>query len=216
MISNGMIVNSIPKAFGTRLTMIRILRCWTILSTALACQLWAVQTAAPPLLYVESFRHGATRVTEKTFEAQLTPQNPVYREPIKDVRGNDRYVLSLAPLNVEGDIQIVSWEAKLADLQHRTYANVLMASQIPSDDPVNNAWWLDPGKFARVPVLTARIIKVDGFYVVLKVVAYHFTPSESPYLDSMTVQVNITNTDPRAAKNSGGSGAGGSVGSTDN
>ena|GEM_PF-792859 len=210
-----MIVNSIPKAFGTRLTMIRILRCWTILNIALACQLWA-QTAAPPLLYVESFRHGATRVTEKTLEAQLTPQNPVCREPIKDVRGNDRYVLSLAPLHVEGDIQIVSWEAKLADLQHRTYANVLMASQTPSDDPVNNAWWLDPGKFARVPVLTARIIKVDGFYVVLKVMAYHFTPSESPYLDSMTVQVNIMNTDPRAAKNSGGSGARGSVGSTDN
>ncbi len=46
--------------------------------------------------------------------------------------------------------------------------------------------------------------------------AYHFTPPESPYLDSMTVQVNITNTDPRAAKNSGGSGAGGSVGSTGN
>src|SRR4030081_2143999 len=128
-----MIVNSIPKVFGTRLTMIRILRCWTILSTALACHLCA-QTATPPLLYVESFRH--------------------YREPIKDVRGNERYVLSLAPLHVEGDIQIVSWEAKLADLQHRTYANVLMASQIPSDDPVNNAWWLDPGKFARVPVFS--------------------------------------------------------------
>ncbi len=195
--------------------MIRMLRCWTILSTALACQLWA-QTTAPPLLYVESFRHGATRVTGKTFEARLTPQNPVYCEPIKDVRGNDRYVLSLAPLHVEGDIQIVSWEEKLADLQHRTYANVLMASQIPRDDPVNNAWWLDPGKFARVPVLTERIIKVDGFYVVLKVMAYHFTPSESPYLDSMTVQVNITNTDPRAAKNSGASGARGSVGSTGN
>jgi len=48
------------------------------------------------------------------------------------------------------------------------------------------------------------------------VMAYHFTPSESPYLDSMTVQVNITNTDPRAAKNSGASGARGSVGSTGN
>jgi hypothetical protein len=32
----------------------------------------------------------------------------------------------------------------------------------------------------------------------------------------MTIQVNITNTDPRSAKNSGGSGAGGSIGSMDN
>jgi hypothetical protein len=205
-------VNSIPKVFGTKLTMmIRILRCWTMLSAVIANPLWA-QTAAPPPLYVESFRHGATHVREKTFEAQLTPQKPVYREPIKDVRGNDRYVLSLAPLLVEGDLQIVSWEAKLADLQHRMYANVLVTSQIPSDDPLNNAWWLDPGKFARVPVLIERIIKVDGFYVVLRVMAYHFTPSESPYLDSMTIRVNITNTDPRAPKNSGGSGAGGSMG----
>jgi hypothetical protein len=199
-----MAVNSIPKVFGTELTMIRILRCWTMLSAALACPLWE-QTAAPPPLYAESFRHGATRVAEKTFEAQLSPQKPVYR-----------YVLSLAPLHVEGDFQIVSWEAKLADLQHRMYANVLMTSQIPSDDPLNNAWWLDPGKFARVPVLTERIIRVDGFYVVLRVMAYHFTPSESPYLDSMTIQVNITNTDPRAAKYSGGSGAGGSIGSMGN
>lgn len=129
-----MMVNSIPKVFGTRLAMIGILQCWTILSTTLACQLWA-QTAAPPLIYVESVRHGARRVTEKTFEVQLTPHNPVYREPVKDVRGNDRYVLSLVPLHVEGDIQIVFWEAKLADLQHGTYANVLMASQIPRDDP---------------------------------------------------------------------------------
>lgn len=91
-----------------------------------------------------------------------------------------------------------------------------MASQISSDATVNDAWWLDPGKFARVPVLTERIIKVAGFYVVLKAMTYRFTPSESPYLDSMTVQVNITNTDPRAAKNGGGCGAGGSVGSTSN
>jgi hypothetical protein len=185
-----------------------------VLSTALVCQRWA-QTAAPPPLYAESFRHSTTRVTEKTFEARLTPQNPVYREPIKDARGNDRYVLTLAPLHVEGDIQIVSWEAKLADLQHRTYANVLMTSQIPSDDPANNAWWLDPGKFARVPVLTERIIKVDSFYVALRVKAYHFTPTESPYLDSMTVDVNITNTYPRSAKENG-SAAGAPAGSTSN
>jgi hypothetical protein len=193
--------------------MMRTLGSWIILSTALTCQLYA--QAAPPPLYVESFRHSSTHVTGKSFEARLTPQNPLYREPIKDARGKDRYVLSLTPLHVEGDTQITSWEAKLADLQHRTYANVLVTSQIPSDDPANNAWWLDPGKFARLPILTERIIKVDSFYVVLKVKAYHFTPTESPYLDSMTVQVNITNTDPRPAKDNG-SGAGGPASNTSN
>src|SRR5258708_20423065 len=105
-----MVVNSIPKVFGTELTMIRILRCWTMLSAALTCPLWG-QTAAPPLLYAESFRHGATRVTEKTFEAQLTPQKPLCLEPIKDVRATDRYVLSLAPLHVKRHLHILSWQA---------------------------------------------------------------------------------------------------------
>jgi hypothetical protein len=194
--------------------MMRILGSWIVLS-ALACQLFA-QTTAPSPLYVESFRHSSTRITEKTFEAKLTPQNPVYRESIKDARGNDRYVLTLGPLHVEGDTQITSWEAKLADLQHRMYPNILTTSQTPSDDPANNAWWLDPGKFARVPVLTERIIKVDSFYVVLKVKAYHFTPTESPYLDSMTVEVNITNTDPRSDKNNGGSSSADAASNTSN
>jgi hypothetical protein len=44
-----------------------------------------------------------------------------------------------------------------------------------------------------------RIIKVDSFYVVLQVKAYHFTPLDSPYLDSMTVSVEFRNTDPRQA-----------------
>ena len=45
-----------------------------------------------------------------------------------------------------------------------------------------------------------RVIKVDGFYVVLQVKAYHFTPLDSPYLDSMTVAVEFRNTDPRQAE----------------
>jgi hypothetical protein len=47
--------------------------------------------------------------------------------------------------------------------------------------------------------LTAkRIIKVESFYVVLQVKAHHFTPLDSPYLDSVTVAIEFTNTDPRS------------------
>jgi len=31
----------------------------------------------------------------------------------------------------------------------------------------------------------------------LQVKAYHFNPLDSPYLDSMTVEVQFTNSDPR-------------------
>src|SRR5882672_3608423 len=132
-------------------------------------------------VYAESFRQGATRVTEGIFEAKLTPQNSVYRERIKDLSGADRYTFSIIPQGPEGDTKITSWQVKLADLHHPIYDNVLLASQQPSDDVKNSLWRLEPGNFARVPVGAKRIIKVDSFYVVLQVKAYHFTPPDSPY-----------------------------------
>jgi hypothetical protein len=152
--------------------------------------------SATAAVYTESFRQGATHVVEESFEARLTPQNAVYRERIKDLHGADRYVFSIIPQGPQGDTKITSWQVKLADLHHSIYDNVL-TSQVPSDDPTNdpkNALWrLEPGSLARVPVGAKRIIKVDSFYVVLQVKGYHFTPPESPYLDSMTVEVEFRN-----------------------
>jgi hypothetical protein len=181
-----------------RKVMNRLLRaalCCLLLAPALGAQ------RAPETLYAESFRQGSTRITEESFEAKLDPRNAVYRERIKDTRGVDRYVLSIVPLGPVGDTSITSWQVKLADLHHGIYDNILLASQASSPDPRNNLWWLNPRRYAPVPVDARRIIKVEGFYVVLRVKAYHFTPLESPYLDSMTVQVQFTNTDPRGGEN---------------
>ncbi len=166
----------------------------------------AAQSAAADV-YAESYRQGSTRVMEESFEVKLTPQDSLYRERIKDLRGTDRYAFSLVPLGPEGDTKITSWRGKLADLQHPIYDNVLQVSPNPSDDPKNEAknalCRLWPSTFAAVPVGAKRIMKVDNFYVVLQVKAYHFTPPESPYLDSMTVEVEFRNTDPRQAEGSG-------------
>jgi hypothetical protein len=158
-----------------------------------------VAQSAPAPVYAESFRQGATHVVEESFEAKLTPQNPVYRERVKDSHGADRYAFSIVPQGPEGDTKITSWQVKLADLHHTIYDNVLLASQEPSSDPKNALWRLEPSSFARVPVGAKRIIRVDSFYVVLQVKAHHFTPPDSPYLDSMTVGVEFRNTDPRNA-----------------
>jgi hypothetical protein len=188
-----------------------------VLRIALGCLLFASlldpalpAQRAPETLYAESFRHGATRITEESFEAKLDARNPAYRERIKDTRGVDRYVFSIVPLGPTGDNSITSWQVKLADLHHGIYDNILLASQDgknelkgdprldPKQDPKNNLLWLNPSHYAVVPVDARRIIKVDGFYVVLQVKAYHFTPLDSPYLNSMTLQVQFTNSDPRA------------------
>lgn len=152
----------------------------------------------PAVLYAESFRQGPTQIIEQSFEAKLDPQTPVYRQRIKDAHGNDRYVFAFVAQGPEGDkTRITSWQARLTDLHHPIYENILPASQEPSSDPPNNLWRLEPRNFPAVPISARRIIKVDSFYVTLEVKAYHFTPIDSPYLDSMTVQVKFTNTDPR-------------------
>ena len=154
----------------------------------------------PGVLYAESFRKGATRITEESFEAKLTPQNATYRELIKDSAGNDRYELTITPQGPEGDNKITSWRVKLRDLRHSIYNNILLAEQQPSTEARNNLWWLNPNPFGPVPIRTKRIMKVDGFYVAFQVKDLHFAPLDSPYLDSMTAQFAFTNNDPRAAK----------------
>lgn len=153
----------------------------------------------PPTIYAESFRHGPTQVTEDTFDVKLTPRNASYQQSVKDSQGKDRYVLTITPQMPGGDDKITSWAVTLKDLRHGIYGNLLMAEQEPSDEAKNNLGWLNPNQFSAVPIRARRIMKVEGFYVVMQVKDLHFTPLDSPYLDSMAVQFALTNTDPRAS-----------------
>jgi hypothetical protein len=155
---------------------------------------------APEVIYAESFRRGPTHITDASFEVKLNPQNSVFFDRIKDTYGTDRYLITIVPEIPEGEDHIISWQVRLTDLHHLIYNNVLLETQEASSDPRNNLWWLNPGRFSRVPALAQRVIKVDNFYVMLQITAYHFTPLESPYLDSMTVQVKFSNSDPRTAE----------------
>ena len=185
-----------PEGFNS--TMKRILLASALVASAFLAQISAQDQRE--VFYAESFRQRGTQVKEESFEAKLDSQSGIYRERIKDSRGNDRYALTIIPQGPEGDDKITSWQVKLADLHHTIYDNVLLASQEPSSDPKNNLWWLDPKKFSAVPINARRIIKVDNFYVALQVKAYHFTPGDSPYLDSMSVEVKFSNTDPRSER----------------
>jgi len=156
-------------------------------------------TAQTPTIYAESFRKGATQIIEDTFEAKLTPNDATYRERIKDTAGNDRYELTITPQGPEGDNRITSWRVKLRDLHHSIYSNILLAAQAPSPDARNNLWWLNPNPFGPVPIRARRIMKVDGYYVMFQVTDLHFTPLDSPYLDTMDVKFAFTNSDPRTS-----------------
>jgi hypothetical protein len=147
-------------------------------------------------IYVESFRKGSTRVMESTFEVALDPQNPTCRIRVKDQSGRDRYELACAPQRVgAGDERIVSWQVRLEDLHHKIYPNVLMSATDASEDKTQIGWF-DPGKFAKIPLTTERVIKVDSFYCVLQAKDHHFVTQEQPYLDRMTLDIHFTNTMP--------------------
>ncbi|HUA17007.1 MAG TPA: hypothetical protein VMG31_17060 [Verrucomicrobiae bacterium] len=155
--------------------------------------------SAPPTYFANSFRQGETRITEEAFDVKLTPDNATYRERIKDSAGNDRYELTITPQGPEGDARITSWRVRLGDLHHSIYNNILLADQQPTAEAKDNLWWLNPNPFGPVPIRAKRIMKVDGFYVVLQVKNLHFTPLDSPYLDSMEVHFAFSNSDPRNA-----------------
>jgi len=157
----------------------------------------AAAQSTSPTVYAESFRKGSTHITDEKFEAKLTPADPTYRERIKDSAGIDRYELTITPQEPPGDNKITSWRVNLRDLRHMIYSNLLMEDQEPSEDPKNNLWWLNPNRFGLVPIRAKRIIRVDGFYVVFEVRDLHFTPLDSPYLDSMAVRFELSNSDPR-------------------
>jgi hypothetical protein len=56
--------------------------------------------------------------------------------------------------------------------------------------------WLDPGKFAKIPITRERVVKVDGFFCILQVKNYHFVNPDQPYLDHVTLSVRFTNSMP--------------------
>jgi hypothetical protein len=163
----------------------------------------ATAQSTATVFYAESYHHGDARVVEESFDAKLTAQDAEYRERIRDSHGTERYMFSITPRRPEGANDILAWLVKLTDLRHPAlYENVLQTTQGLSDDVHNNLWRLEPGRYAAVPVEAKRIIKVEDFYVVLQVKAHHFTPPESEHLDSMTVAVEFTNTDPRGSSGS--------------
>lgn len=164
---------------------------WVLLSASLFGQ------NAPPTIYAESFRRGSTRITEEGFDLKLTPENASYHEIIKDSQGKDRYELTITPFMPGGDDKVTSWRVILKDLQHTFYRNLLVAEQEPSEEAKNNMFWLNPKPTAPVPWRAKRVMKVEDFYMMVQVKDLHFTPLDSPYLDSMAISLALINSDPR-------------------
>jgi hypothetical protein len=173
--------------------------CLVFLVTFFAASSWAQSTPKP--VYVESYRKGPTRISEQSMVANLSTQAPTFTATIRDSAGESRYQFSIEPHRVgEGDDKIVSWRVLLVDGRRRYMGNVLVATKPPdllTDSSQDRAWWLDPNPYAVVPLLAQRVFKVEGFYCVVQVKEYRPLVTGGLWLDSMRVEVQFTETDPR-------------------
>jgi hypothetical protein len=158
----------------------------------------AIAQTQATFAYVESFRKGATRITEQSLEVDLDPRNSTCEIRVKDQNGKDRYRFACVPQRSgPGDDRITAWQVKLADLHHRIYPDVFMPTPDPTEDHTQIGW-LNPGKFAKIALDTERVVKVDNFYCVFRVTDSHFVAPGQPYLDRLTLDVRFTNTMPHS------------------
>jgi hypothetical protein len=146
-------------------------------------------------LYSESFKKGATRITEQTFEVSLTPDHAKPEFKIPDAVGTPRYTLRFVPDIPAGDTRIVGWFVRLADMHHKIYDNVLATSPDFSQD-AQQLWWVDAKPYAKTTLQTRRVIKVEQFYCVIEVKDIKRLVPERPYMNQMDVTVQFTNTKP--------------------
>ncbi|MBZ5720077.1 MAG: hypothetical protein LAO03_06825 [Acidobacteriia bacterium] len=170
---------------------------WLLLLAVLVGPAFSQSPPAP--VYVESFRKGSTRIAEKTLQVNLGTKQPSYEARIQDSTGDVHFMLSLAPVRVgQEDPSILSWRVSLVDLHRKLYGNLLLPYR---DAYLNtglkgNVAMLDPSPYAVVPVRAKRVIKVEKFYCSIEVKQYHFEEPGKPHLDSMSVEVQFSNTNP--------------------
>jgi hypothetical protein len=155
----------------------------------------SVADDAGKIVYSESFKKGATRITEQTLDVTLTPENAKPEFKVLDAFGKPRYTLRFVPDIPNGDTKIVGWFVRLADGHHKIYDNILPTSPDLTRDS-QQLWWLDAKPYAKTLLKAQRVFKVEQFYCVIQVKDVKKLVSTSAYLNQMDVSVHFTNTKP--------------------
>jgi hypothetical protein len=146
-------------------------------------------------VYSETFKKGATQITEQTLDVALTAGQPKQDFKVLDAGGKEHYILRFVPDTPPEDTRILGWFVRLADVHHKIYDSVLPTSPDLARDETQ-AWWLDARQFAKVPLLSKRVFKVEQFYCVVQVKDVKRLGPGQPYLNQMNVAIQFTNTRP--------------------
>ena len=162
-----------------------------LLATATVC----VAADSSKVIYSETFKKGATRITEQTLDVALTPEHARQEFKVLDSNGKPRYILRFVPDIPTGDTKVVGWFVRLTDAHHKIYDSILPTSPDVSQD-AQQLWWLDAKPYAKTLLQAQRVFKVEQFYCVIQVKdVKRLVPSQA-YLNQMNVAVQFTNTKP--------------------
>lgn len=167
---------------------------WILVVLVVSAALSVAQDSGKSM-YSESFKKGATRVTEQKLDVTLTPDHARQDFKVLDSLGSPRYTLRFVPDIPQGDTKILGWFVRLADGHHRIYDSVLPASPDLARD-TQQVWWLDARPYAKIPLQTQRVFKVEQFYCVIQVKGVKRLIPAEPYLNQMDLAVQFTNTKP--------------------
>ena len=168
---------------------------WMLVVFLVSVSISCVVDDAGKRVYSESFKKGATRVTEQTLDVTLTPDHARQDFRVLDSLGKPRYTLRFLPDIPAGDTKILGWFVRLTDDHHKIYDSVLPMSPDFARDP-QQFWWLDARQYSKTPLDVQRVFKVEQFYCVIQVRdAKRLAPGQ-PYLNQMSVAVQFTNTKP--------------------
>jgi len=166
-----------------------------ILVALLASATVCVAADSDKVIYSDSFKKGATRITEQTLEVALTPEHARQEFKVLDSSGKPRYMLRFVPDIPTGDTKIVGWFVRLTDGHHKIYDSILPQSPDLSQD-TQQLWWLDAKPYAKTLLQARRVIKVEQFYCVIQVKDVKRLVPSQHYLNLMNVVVQFTNTKP--------------------
>lgn len=147
------------------------------------------------VIYSDAFKKGATQISEQMIDVTLTAAQAKQEFKVLDAGGSQHYILRFVPDIPRGDTRILGWFVRLVDLRHKIYDSVLPTSPDLTRDQML-AWWLDGRQFAKVPLQSKRVFKVEQFYCVVQVKDVKRLGPGQPYLNQMNVAVQFTNTKP--------------------
>jgi len=161
------------------------------------------QAAKQTLYYAESWQKGTRQIQERRLSIRLSRELPLYEETINDASGRPRYKLKIEPrFESEQDSIPKDWSVRLIGPDD-TYSLL----QPDHDEgkhvfnkedyldflyPVEEPDWRKTG-FHGVPLSAKRVIKVEGFYCIIQVKAYHLSQSKARAFEWLEVDIDLTN-----------------------